>query len=84
MPNWCENEVSMSGTKSDMEDFLATYCEEDPDCKGQYRFVYDKISPMEEPKPDETGFSTIEAQRDAWGCKWEMTEFALSVSTRVG
>jgi len=81
MPNWCENEVSMSGRKSDMEDFLATYCEEDPDCKGQYRFVYDKISPMEEPEPDETGFSTIEAQRDAWGCKWEMTEFALSMST---
>jgi hypothetical protein len=36
---------------------------------------------MDDFEEDETGFSTIEAQRDAWGCKWEMTEFALSVST---
>jgi len=81
MPNWCNNEVSMSGSKSDMEDFLAEFCEEDPSQKGRYRFVYDKISPMEEPEPDETGFSTIKAQREAWGCKWEMTEYALTVFT---
>ena len=35
---------------------------------------------MEEPEPDETGFSTIESQRDAWGCKSEMTEYALTVA----
>ena len=80
MPNWCMNEVSMSGGKSDMEDFLAEFCEEDPSQKGRYRFVYDQISPMEEPEPDETGFSTIESQRDAWGCKWEMTDYALTVA----
>ena len=53
MPNWCMNEVSISGGKSDMEDFLAEFCEEDPSQKGRYRFVYDKISPMEEPEPPE-------------------------------
>ncbi len=81
MPNWCENDVSISGNKSDMEDFLATYCEEDPNQKDSYRFLYEKISPMGNFEEDETGFSTIEAQRDAWGCKWEMTEYALATST---
>ena len=80
MPNWCENEVSMSGRKSDMEDFLATYCEEDSSQKGCYRFLYEKISPVGEFEKDDTNWNQVSAQSAAWGCKWEMTEYALTVS----
>jgi hypothetical protein len=80
MPNWCENDVSIGGNKTDMEKFLAAYCEEDQNCRGQYRLLYNKISPMGEYEADETGFATIEAQRDAWGCKWEMSDYALCLS----
>ena len=81
MPNWCMNDVSMSGRKSDMEDFLAEYCEQDPSEPTRYRFVYEKISPVAEYEQDDTNWNQIEAQRAAWGCKWEMTDYALSVYT---
>ena len=46
MPNWCENDVSITGEKSDMELFLTQYCEQDPSEPTRYRFLYEKIAPV--------------------------------------
>ena len=81
MPNWCENDVSIGGNKADMEKFLAAYCEEDQNCCGQYRLLYDKISPVGEYEQDDTNWNQVSAQSDAWGCKWEMSEYALCASS---
>ena len=81
MPNWCMNEVSMSGGKSDMEDFLAEFCEQDPSEPTRYRFLYEKISPVGEYEQDDTNWNLVQAQCDAWGCKWEMTDYALTMYT---
>jgi len=83
MPNWCMNDVSITGEKSDMELFLNQYCEQDPSEPTRYRFLYEKIAPVTMVDYDEHGAcgNTNLAHSDAWGCKWDMTEYALSMSS---
>ena len=79
MPNWCMNDVSMHGSKEHMKLFLSEFCDEDPNGTGMYRLVYQKISPVGEFEKDETNFNQIQAQSAAWGCKWDMSDYAFAI-----
>ena len=79
MPNWCMNDVSMHGSKEHTKLFLSEFCDEDPNGTGMYRLVYQKISPVGEYDKDETNFNQIQAQSAAWGCKWDMSDYAFAI-----
>ena len=63
MPNWCNNQLTVSGATPE----LRAYLEENG-------FSFDKIHPVAEPAPDAEPMRVIQLQNDAWGTKWDLDE----------
>jgi len=63
MPNWCNNQLTVSGATPE----LRAYLEENG-------FSFGKIHPVAEPPPDAEPMRVSQLYIDAWGTKWDLDE----------
>jgi len=63
MPNWCNNQLTVTGATPE----LRAYLEENG-------FSFDNIHPVAEPAPSADYLGGIQPYIDAWGTKWDLDE----------
>lgn len=63
MPNWVNCKLTIIKSTPKLEAFLK-----------EHGLSFEAIVKPERPENDETGCSTIAAQTDAWGTKWDLNE----------
>lgn len=70
MPNYCDNELSITGTQQNVVDFLNDFTAVDEDNKQLY-FSMANIVP-EPSTPDDPSYGWYQWRLDNWGCKWDI------------
>ena len=63
MPNWCNNQLTVSGATPELRAYLK-----------DHGFSFEKINPVAEPGPSSEPMRVIQLQIDAWGTKWDLDE----------
>jgi hypothetical protein len=70
MPNWCQNQVTISGD-ADLLEQIRTFCQE-----GESKFSFRKIAPID---PEMERRDWYKAHVVHWGTKWEPGPEAITV-----
>lgn len=70
MPNWCENEVNIYGTKEQLQTFVDEVFTEVPALDDKTKLVldYNKIIP----EPEDIGENWWSWRNSNWGVKWDL------------
>jgi len=63
MPNWCANQLTLSGATPELRAYLK-----------DHGFSFDKINPVAEPPPESEPMRVIQLMIDAWGTKCDQDE----------